>query len=885
MTSAEIRKKFLEFFKDKEHSIVASSGLIPEADPTLLFTNAGMVPFKKVFLGEEKRPYVRAASSQKCLRAGGKHNDLENVGQTARHHTFFEMLGNFSFGDYFKKEAIEFAWEFLTKVMLLPSEKLYATVFEDDDEAEGIWLEEIGLPPERVLRMGEKDNFWSMGDIGPCGPCSEILIDQGAEVGCNTPECAPGCECDRYLEIWNLVFMQFNRDKSGSLTPLPSPSIDTGMGLERLCAVVQGKLSNYESDLFAPIIHEVEQITGQEYGKDQETNTSICAVSDHARAATFLISDGLIPGNEGRGYVLRRIIRRAVRHGRMLGLTGPFLYKITEVVVELMKDTYPELIQSKELLKKTVRGEEERFFETLDRGLDMLNEAISKLKETDETVLPGKTVFKLYDTFGFPMDLTADYALGKDITIDEEGFNQEMEKQREQARSNWKGMDDGAVKNDANEEAYAAIKAKGIVSRFAGYEYDSMTSRVMGIIKNGKSVQNIGPGDKVEILMGDTTFYAESGGQAGDTGVMTAPSGVKILVSGTRKVSGDLIVHTCHVEEGGTRTGEMLKLVIDVDRRDAIKRNHTATHLMHAALRKLLGEHIRQAGSLVNEKGFRFDFNHFSGLTDEELKDIETLVNSYIGEHINVTTENLSYDQAIKKGALAFFGEKYGDEVRLVKAGSASAELCGGTHVSNTGDIGLFKITSEASVASGLRRIEAVTGPRALDMLNKSDRILSEAAALLKTTKDDVPVKVKKLFDRQKELERQIESLTQKKKAGGTDQLLTEVKEVSGVKVLAVKVDSEEAKELRTTADMLRAKIGSGIVVLATENQGKVLILATVTKDLTERFSAGKIVSQIAPVVGGRGGGKAEMAQAGGKDATKIDEALAKAIEVVGEMG
>ncbi len=879
MKSSEIRKNFLDYFSGKGHTIVPSSGLVPEADPTLLFTNAGMVQFKKVFLGEEKREYQRAASCQKCMRAGGKHNDLENVGRTARHHTFFEMLGNFSFGDYFKEGAIEYGWEFLTKVLGLPEERLWVTIFEEDNEAERIWRDRIGLRPERIKRMGEEDNFWSMGDVGPCGPCSEIIIDQGEGVGCGSPSCQVGCDCDRYLELWNLVFMQFNRDADGVITPLPSPSIDTGMGLERLTAVLQGKLSNYDTDLFAPIIERVEKMSGVEYGRDPEQDLSIRAISDHSRAVTFLISEGILPSNEGRGYVLRRIIRRAARHGRFLGITEPFLHRITGTVIELLGEAYPEIVRSGELVEKATKGEEERFFETLERGLAMLEEEMQSLKARKKTMIPGSFAFKLYDTYGFPLDLTADIVLREGFTVDEEGFNEQMNIQRLKARRAWKG----AAEEAAGRDIYGDLAAEGVRSRFVGYHLEVTSSRVVRILKDGKAVQKAYAGDSVEIITEETPFYGESGGQVGDTGTIVGKE-VSIEVVDTKKPMEEIIVHHCLVKEGTVSVGDTLEMAPDLEKRAATCRNHTATHLIHAALRKVLGEHVRQAGSLVTPSGLRFDFNHFAPLTDEELEAVEREVNSAIRKNLEVTTEVLAYQEAVEKGALAFFGEKYGETVRMVRIDEISSELCGGTHVTMTGDIGLIKILSESSVAAGVRRIEAVTGEAALQTLNESYRTLTECAGILKVSRTELPARIRRLMERQKELEKEVASLKESRKAESAKGLLDDVRKVDDVSILAVRADSEEPQELRKMADLLRSKLGSGIVVLASKYDGKALLLASVTRDLAGRFSAGEIIKRLAPIVGGRGGGRPEMAQAGGKLVDKIDEAIEEAYRIVKEM-
>ncbi len=874
MKSDEIRKEFLDFFKEKGHEVLPSSGLIPAGDQTLLFTNAGMVQFKGVFLGEEKRDYTRAATAQKCVRAGGKHNDLENVGRTARHHTFFEMLGNFSFGDYFKVEAIEYGWEFLTGRMGLDKDKLWITVYKDDDEAARIWEETAGVPPERIARLGEKDNFWSMGDTGPCGPCSEIHLDQGPEVGCGRPECSIECECGRYLEIWNLVFMQYDRNDSGVMTPLKKPCIDTGMGLERLSAVMQGRRSNYDSDLFTPLISFIEELSGAKYGEDEERDVSIRAIADHARAVTFLITDGVLPSNEGRGYVLRRILRRAVRRGKFIGLDTPFLHKVTEKVIEMMAHAYPELLSSKKIILRATKGEEERFFETLERGLEILEGEIAAM-EGKATVLSGETAFKLYDTYGFPMDLTADIIRDKGFTVDEDGFNKAMEGQREMARSAWKG-----AAGVASGELYIG----GITSEFVGYNHPSVNAQVKNIIRNGAPADKLSKGESGEITTDQTPFYGEGGGQTGDTGLMTG-EGTKITVTDTVKPLPELTVHKVTVSEGEVSVGDVLELTPDIEKRARTRRNHTATHILHALLRKKLGDHVRQAGSLVSPGALRFDFNHFEALTPKELLAIEEEANRVTMTNIAVTTDVLPYDEAVSRGALAFFEEKYADNVRMVQVDGVSTELCGGTHVAMTGEIGPVKIIAESSVASGVRRIEAVTGEAAVARMEEADRILKESAGILKSTPTEVPEKIKAVIARQKELEKEIAKLKGAGAAGSMDTLLANAREIAGVKMVSAKLDGSDAHTLRDTADKVRDKLGSGIVVLGTEASGKAMLLAAVTKDLTGTFNAGNIIKAIAPIVGGGGGGRPDMAQAGGKDPSKLDEAIKKAFDVAREMG
>jgi alanyl-tRNA synthetase len=881
MKSSEIRSLFIDYFKGKGHTLVESSALVPHADPTLLFTNAGMVQFKGVFLNEETREYARAVTCQKCVRAGGKHNDLENVGHTARHHTFFEMLGNFSFGDYFKKEAIEYGWEFLTVELKIPAEKLWVTIYDDDDEAADIWRKTIGVAPERIVRMGEEDNFWSMGPVGPCGPCSEILIDQGPDIGCKKAGCALGCDCDRYLEIWNLVFMQSNRDQDGLLTPLPNPCIDTGMGLERLSAVVQGKKSNYDCDLFTPLIEYIEKLSSVGYGDDDESDVSIRVVADHARAVTFLMADGVLPSNVDRGYVLRRIIRRAARHGKFLGLDKPFLYKVNNKVIDLMGDVYREIRDAKTLITRATRGEEETFAETLERGLALLGDEVAKLKRKKKgsRVIPGETTFMLYDTYGFPVDLTADIVAKDGFTVDEAGFKVLMEAQRKRARSARDAVAHGAQTTDL----YATLNREGITSGFVGYHMEAYPSKVLCIIKDGVSVTKADPGETVEIITEETPFYGESGGQLGDTGIITA-RGLSITVTDVQRPSPDIILHKCKVEEGTVSVEDTVELVPDMERRSATARNHTATHLLQSALRSTLGEHIRQAGSLVGEGSLRFDFNHFEAMTPAELKTAEDFVNRAVIANIKVNTEVLDHKEALKRGALAFFGDKYTEKVRMVKVDSVSTELCGGTHVSRTGDIGLFKITAESSVAAGVRRIEAVTAEKAMEMVSKTAAALKESSQLLRSSTAEVPAKIKRLMEHQKALEKELAALKGREKAASTEGLSASARSIDGVSVVSARVEADDPKELRTIADGIRVKLGSGIIVLGSKSGTKAFLLAAVTKDLTGRFSAGEIIKRLAPVIGGRGGGKKDLAQAGGTDPAQLDKAIEQSYKEVEEL-
>lgn len=868
MKSSEIRSSFLEFFKAKEHEVVKSLSLIPRHDPTLLFTNAGMVQFKSVFLGEEKRPYARAVSCQKCIRAGGKHSDLENVGHTARHHTFFEMLGNFSFGDYFKKDAILFAWELLTQWYKLPKERLWASVYEDDDEAMNLWKELTDIPANRIVKLGAKDNFWQMGDTGPCGPCSEIIFDQGEAVGCGRPDCRIGCDCDRYLELWNLVFMQFNRDESGNLMPLPKPSIDTGMGLERLTAVLQGKNNNFNSDLFAPIISAIAAMSNVSCGRSTETDVSIRVIADHLRAIVFLLSEGLMPSNEGRGYVLRRIIRRASRHAKLLGLDGAVLYRLMDSVVNSMGDIYPELIHEKERSSKVLMFEEEKFTKTLEQGMKILDDIIDGLKKTGEQTIPGEELFRLYDTYGFPLDLARDIVVDNHLFIDEEGFHREMEIQRERARASWVGED----------EAIASIY-KELVSEigetvFVGYDILEIEAVIKAIIRNGKVVTEASEGDEVELFFDKTPFYGESGGQVGDVGIIQK-SEVGVIseaeVIDTKKEAG-LHSHIVKIKRGNFKVWDRVKCVVDRDKRLSTARNHTATHLLHIALRAVLGEHVKQAGSLVSPERMRFDFAHFYPLDKKEIESIEDIVNSKILENIMVETEITDIQSAVKAGVIALFGEKYGEKVRVIRVPGFSAELCGGTHCRATGDIGLFIIISEGSVASGIRRIEALTGKAAFDYLRQRSSELNRIASILKT--DSPYERVEKLLVDMRELDKEIEILKSKMASQSSLSVIDKVKDIDGVKVLACRVDNLEQKDLRVLADNIRDRIGSGIILLASALDGQASMVAMVTKDLVKKYSAGEILKNIAAMAGGRGGGKAEMAQGGTKEIEKLDNAL-----------
>ncbi|MEM7007629.1 MAG: alanine--tRNA ligase [Thermodesulfobacteriota bacterium] len=874
MTGSEIRELFLKFFEENNHTIVQSSSLIPKNDPTLLFTNAGMVQFKDVFLGLDKRAYKRATSSQKCVRAGGKHNDLENVGHTARHHTFFEMLGNFSFGNYFKKEAIEFGWKLMTEVYKLPVEKLWVTVFEDDDEASELWQTVIGLPQDRVLRMGEKDNFWSMGDTGPCGPCSEILIDQGEEFTCDKPTCAPGCECDRYLELWNLVFMQFDRDSSGNMTQLPNPSIDTGMGLERITAVLQGVKSNYETDLLRGIISNVEEISSKTYGKDGADDISMRVIADHARAVTFLISDGVFPSNEGRGYVLRRILRRAVRHAKMLGIEEPCLYKITHRVKEIMKDAYPELKENIDFISDVVKNEEERFFETIERGLELLQIEIEKHK--DDKVLPGDVVFKLYDTFGFPVDLTQDIASENGLTLDHEGFEKEMDQQRTQSRQAWKGDEDGDL-----EPIYKEFVSGGLNVNFTGYNKTQDQGQITAIIKENSLVDSAQEGEEVDIITDQTPFYGESGGQIGDRGVIDT-NNAKAQVLDTKKPLPNIIVHHSKISKGTLSVGDKAELTVDKKFRYGVETHHSSTHILHAVLREVLGTHVGQAGSLVAPGRLRFDFTHHSPIDAGDIRKMEDVINERIRWDDNVMIEaDVNYDDAIKKGAMAFFEEKYGDKVRVVSIGDYSTELCGGTHLGSSGEAGLLKIVSEGASSAGVRRIEALAGESAWDYMRGKEDTLTEATNILRVSESDLISRLKKLVEENESVKSELDTYKNQALSEKAGDLMDNIKDVNGTKVLSAEVSGADAGQLRKVWDDLKSKLGSGIAVLGSKDNGKAYILIGVTKDLTKKYHSGNMVKELAPIIGGRGGGKPDLAQAGGDNPDMLSEALNKAYDLI----
>jgi len=872
MKSADIRESFLRFFEEKGHTRVASSSLIPANDPTLLFTNAGMNQFKDCFLGLEKRAYTRATSSQKCVRAGGKHNDLENVGYTARHHTFFEMLGNFSFGDYFKRDAIHYAWEFLTsdKWLNLPQEKLWVTVYASDDEAYDIWTKEVGVPAERMVRIGDNkgapyasDNFWAMGDTGPCGPCTEIFYDHGADIWGGPPG-SPEEDGDRYIEIWNNVFMQFNRTADGELHPLPAPSVDTGMGLERISAVMQHVHANYEIDLFQNLL----AAAAEAIGCPQDNAASLKVVADHIRSCSFLIADGVLPSNEGRGYVLRRIIRRACRHGNKLGAKGVFFHKIVAALVAEMGGAFPELKTQQAHIERVLKTEEEQFAKTLDQGLRILEQDLAELKGSE---IPGDVVFKLYDTYGFPVDLTGDIARERDLTIDEAGFEAAMEAQRERARS-------------ASQFAldYNALVKVDIETRFQGYEGTEGQGTVVALFRDGEPVEVLNEGDKGVVVLNQTPFYAESGGQVGDTGYLSA-SGLRAEVSDTTK-AGNAHLHHVIVQQGTLRAGEEVQATVDAGVRQATALNHSATHLLHAALREVLGDHVQQKGSLVDSQRLRFDFSHYEAIKPEQLRALEDRVNEQIRLNSVVGVEVTDIESAKNKGAMALFGEKYGDEVRVLTMGNGfSVELCGGTHVSRTGDIGLFKITAESGIASGVRRIEAVTGTGALAWIADTEERLREAAATVKGSRDNMLDKLAALVERSRQLEKEVDQLKAKAASAAGSDLAAAAQQIGGRTVLVQRVDGQDGKGLMALVDQLKNKLGSAAILLGGESDGKVVLVAGVTKDLASQLKAGDWIRTTAQAVGGKGGGRPDMAQGGGTDVAALDQALVDAVSWVGQ--
>ncbi len=872
MTGNEIRRRYLDYFQKHGHRVVRSSSLIPQDDPTLLFTNAGMVQFKRTFLGEEKRDYNRATTSQKCVRAGGKHNDLENVGYTARHHTFFEMLGNFSFGDYFKEQAVAFAWDLLTNGYGLPADKLWASVYLDDDEAYDLWTRRIGIPESRMVRLGEKDNFWAMGDTGPCGPCSEIHLDRGPEHGCGRSDCDVACDCDRFLEIWNLVFMQFNRDEAGTMTPLPKPSIDTGLGLERMASVIQNVSTNFETDLIYPIIKHTETLAEKPYGQDETVDVAMKVIADHSRAAAFLIGDGVLPSNEGRGYVLRRIMRRAIRYGRNIGLTKPFLHETARVVFDIMEPAYPDLKAGAAFITNVIENEENRFSETLDNGLRVLNDALADIRAKGDKQVPGDLIFKLYDTFGFPVDIVRDVVRDEGLCLDNDGFETRMEKQRQQSRSKvaFAGVSD----------AYRQLSAAGEKPEFVGYGTLSCEARVVLIVRDGQGVDAADTGETVEVVTTATPFYGEAGGQVGDHGTIVAP-GLEMVVTDTIKDPTGIIIHKGKIQTGRLENNQTVMLTVDGDRRAAVACNHTATHILHAALRHVLGDHVKQAGSLVAPERLRFDFSHFSQIDPEALERIEAYVNNRIRQNVPVAMAEMDMDAAVESGATALFEEKYGDRVRVISLDTFSRELCGGTHTRRTGDIGLFTILSESSVASGVRRIEAVTGDAALKDGQRNRHILHRLGVLVKDKPEGLVPRVETLMTQLKRAEKETERLKTKmaemQAEGDGDQAV----DINGVNTIIRQITVDKPAALRELADRFKDRVGSGIVVLGAETGGKALLIVTVSKDLMNRFHAGQMIKIIAGEVGGGGGGRPDMAQAGGTHPQHLSRALEKARELI----
>jgi alanyl-tRNA synthetase len=871
MDGAEIRRVFLRYFEERGHRVVRSGSLVPEGDPTLMFVNAGMVPHKRVFLGEEKRDYVRAVSSQKCMRVSGKHNDLEEVGVSPSHQTLFEMLGNFSFGDYFKKEAIEYGWDFLTNVVKIAPERLVVSIHESDDEAYDLWRHEIGLPPERIFRLGDSENLWQMADTGPCGPCSEIhlITDESAFASGADPS------GDGYTELWNLVFMQFEQRADGSRTPLPKPSIDTGMGLERLASVLQGVASNYDTDLFQPLLGKAAELSGKRYGGNPQTDISLRVVADHARACTFLIGDGVLPSNEGRGYVLRRVLRRAARHGVLLGIEEPFLYEVADHVITEMGAAYPEVRERRPFILETVKREEERFLRTLSRGLQLLDEEVRRVRQEGRQRLRGDVVFKLYDTFGFPTDLTEDILRGHGLDYDHEAFDANMREQSERARAAWKGTGEGAPA-----EVYSRLASRGSCS-FVGYETLEARSEITALIRDGAETDEVSEGERVEILVDTTPFYGESGGQVGDVGEIEGPDG-RLEVEDAQKPVEDMVVHSGRVTLGRLRVGDSVTLRVDAVKRASTVRNHSGTHLLHYALRTVLGPQVVQAGSLVGPGRLRFDFTHDEPLTDEQIGEIEDLVNDIVLQNVTAKVEETSREEAVEAGAIAMFGEKYGDTVRVVNFGP-STELCGGTHARATGDIGSFRIVSESAIGAGVRRVEAQTGLGVLELSRREAGALRAVSQLLKSPPSEVPERIGQLLERQKELERDLEQARTRLQRGGGDDPMQQLREVGGVRLIASEVDEATPRELRGMIDQLKQRIRSGVVLLATRHEGKAALALGVTADLTERLAADALVKEIAPLVGGSGGGRADFAQAGGSQPDKVPAALERVASLLSE--
>ena len=877
-SSNEIREVFLNYFEEQGHRRVKSGPLVPEDDPTLLFTNAGMNQFKQVFLGLEKRDYRRATSSQKCMRVSGKHNDLETVGRTARHHTFFEMLGNFSFSDYFKKEAIEYAWELCTQVYQLPTERLYVTVFRDDDEAMALWRDHMGVAKERIFQMDEKDNFWAMGHTGPCGPCSELHYDMQVSPAGHA-DCSLDCDCGRYVEIWNLVFMQFNRDQSGQITPLPSPSIDTGMGLERLTCVLQGVHSNYDTDLFRPIIEEASRITGVAYGEEEKKDISLRILADHSRACALLISDGVVPGNEGRGYVLRKILRRAIRHGKMLGTEAPFIYTLTALVSQLLKKAYPELEASRDYTAKIVGNEEEKFSDTLRQGIALLDEICEKTVKSGKQTLPGKELFRLYDTYGFPLDLAREIAEERKLAVDEEGFKTELQRQRERARDSWKGG--GKTLKPVYQELSEDPQLQTV---FTGYtEIQNVAGRVLAILRDDQKVSELKEGQTGEMVLHRTPFYAESGGQVADKGSIETDS-ARASVGGVYKPLSGLHLHSVEVTKGTLKTGDTVHSTVVVQERSNTARNHTATHLLHAALREVLGEHVKQAGSLVAANRLRFDFTHYRGVTSTELSRIEKIVNERIRDDIEVQTDIRALEDAIQEGAMALFGEKYQEQVRVVKVPGFSMELCGGTHVSRTGQIAVFKVVGESSISAGVRRVEAITGQEAFLLFLEDEAVLGQLSDQLQVQRHQLVAAIDRITQQLKEANKAIERLQLKLAHEESGDAASQSRDIGGVRVISQMVENLDRSALRQLADQLKNQLQTGVVVLGAPIDGKVSLVVMVTADLTEKISAIDLIRKIAPLVGGGGGGKADMAEAGGKDATQLGSALEQTYQFVEEL-
>jgi alanyl-tRNA synthetase len=878
MNSNEIRRRFLKYFEDRGHTAVKSSSLIPAEDPTLLFVNAGMNQFKEVFLGRETRPYTRAATCQKVVRAGGKHNDLDNVGHTRRHQTFFEMLGNFSFGDYFKQDAIDFAWELLTKEFKLPAGRLWVTVFREDNEANELWATRTGVPRTRIVRLDEKDNFWQMGDTGPCGPCSEIHYDFGSgasELG--HLDCAFPCECGRYVEIWNLVFMQFDRNEKGQLNPLPKPSIDTGMGLERIACVLQGQLSNFETDLLRPIIYRAAEILKVQYGKSKDSDTSLKIIADHVRAATFLISDGVLPSNEGRGYVLRKIMRRGIRQGTLLGFKGAFLYELSSFVTDHMKEAYPDLLTTRNYVMRVIKAEEERFATMVGVGIERLESVIAQLQKSGGNTIPGTEVFKLYDTFGFPLDFTKEIADERSMSLDMAGFESELEKQRERARQSWKG-DESRIGQDFQKFA------ENGGTQFLGYQAIQSSGRVLGILKGGASAGTL---DEVncdgEIILDQTPFYAESGGQVGDIGTITSSSGVARVTNTYSPVRG-VVVHNIRLEHGRFAIGDEIEAHVDEERRRRVAANHTGTHILHAVLREVLGTHVKQAGSLVTPDRLRFDYSHFAPLTPNEIQEIEQRINSIVFRNLPVQTQVMEINDAIKSGAIAFFGERYTQQVRVVSIPGVSKELCGGTHTKLTGDVGLFKIVSESGIAAGVRRIEALTGFGTYTRLEEDESLIGSLSQILKAPRQELTRSLTRLLEQQRDLEQELDNLKRKAAHSQIDDIVGSRTVVQGVSVVSRRVEGVDTPVLRELAESSIAKMASGVVVLALASDGKVTLVGAVSQDLQKKLHAGNIIKKVAGIVGGSGGGRPDFAQAGGKDVESVDQALAAVYNIVAEL-